>query len=118
MKKRIRAILLATAILSSLVISAAAAQARTIGAVPVLTFNGRTANCSVSITSLGKPITATLELWCSDTLVDSWSDSATSRLIIDESCIVTPGQTYTLKTSGTIDGVPFTGTPVTGTCPK
>lgn len=118
MKKRMRAILLATVILSSLVISAAAAQARTIDAVPVLTFDGTTANCSVSITALGKSITATLELWRSDTLMDSWSDSATSRLIIDEDCKVTPGQTYTLKVNGTIGGVPFTGTPITGTCPK
>lgn len=116
MKKRIGAILLAAAILSSLAISAAAAQPRTNDCTPILSFSGTTATCYVSITALGKPITATLELWQGSTRVASWSDSATSRLIISETKSATKGVTYTLKVSGTIDGEAFTGTPVTGTC--
>ena len=81
--------------------------------LPTLTFDGATANRSVSITALGKPITATLELWQGSTRVASWSDSATSRLIIDEDYSVDKGKTYTLKVSGTIDGKPLAET-----CPK
>lgn len=116
MKKRIGAILLATVILSSLIISAAAAQVRTIDSLPVLTFDGTTANCSVSITALGKPITATLELWHGSTRVAKWSDSATSRLIISGECSVSKGETYTLKVSGSVDGNAFMGTPVSKKC--
>lgn len=116
MKKRIGAILLAAVILSSLAISAAAAQPRTNDCTPILSFNGTTATCYVSITALGKPITATLELWHGSTRVAKWTGSATSRLIIDQDCAVTKGQTYTLKVSGTISGAAFTGTPVTGIC--
>ena len=116
MKKRVVSILLAAAILSTLVLTVAAAESRSTKYAPILSFDGTTANCSVSITAIGKPITATLELWHGSTRVAQWSDSATSRLIIDEDCTVTKGQTYTLKVSGTINGVSFTGTPVTGTC--
>ena len=115
MKKRIVSVFLVAAILSALVATAAAAQARAANYTPVLSFDGTTANCYFSVTALGKPITATLELWHGSTRVAKWSDSATSRLIIDEDCTVTKGQTYTLKVSGTIDGASFTGIPVTGT---
>lgn len=116
MKKRIVSILLATAILSALGVTSAAATPRATSYKPTLSFDGTTANCSITIMSIGDPITATLELWQGSTRVASWSDSATSRLIISEECSVTKGQTYTLKVSGTIDGVFFTGTPITETC--
>lgn len=116
MKKRIVSVFLVAAILSALVATAAAAEPREAQYVPSLSFDGTTANCYFSVTALGKPITATLELWQGSTRVAKWSDSATSRLIIDEDCTVTKGQTYTLKVSGTINGVSFTGTAVTGTC--
>lgn len=116
MKKRIVPIFLVAAILSALVATAAAAASRTADCTPTLSFNGTTAKCSVSITAIGKPIAATLELWQGSTRVAQWSDSAASRLIISEECKVTKGKTYTLKVNGTINGVSFTGTPVTGTC--
>lgn len=117
MKKRIVSFLLAAVILTSLGITAAAAESRISQQTPVLTFDGTTANCYVSVTALGKPITATLELWHGNFCVATWSDSAASRLIISEECTVIKGETYTLKVSGTINGVSFTGTPVIGTCP-
>lgn len=115
MKKRIASILLVAALLSSLTI-ASAAEARVFDYAPILSFDGSTANCCVSILAAGKPITATLELWHGSVRIATWSDSATSLLVIDENQSVTNGQTYTLKVSGTIDGVPFTGIPVTKTC--
>lgn len=119
MKKRILSAFLAVALLSSMVITTAAAvETRANGWTPTLSFDKTTANCFVSVAAIGKPITATLELWHGETCIASWSDSAISRLIIDEDCKVIRRQTYTLKVSGTIDGVLFTGTPITGTCPK
>ena len=117
MKKRMASILLALAFASSLVISAAAVETRATKYMPALIFNGTTATCSFSATEIGKSITATLELWRGNTRIASWSDSATSFLVIGEEIDVTAGQTYTLKVSGTIDGEAFTGTPVTATCP-
>ena len=86
MKKRIVSVFLVAAILSALVATAAAAQSRAADYTPSLTFDGTTANCTISIMAIGKPITATLELWQGSTRVAKWSDSATSRLIIDEDC--------------------------------
>ncbi len=117
MKKRMIFFLLATVMLPSLILSVAAAEPRDAHYAPNLSFDGTTANCSVSITALGKPITATLELWQGSTCIASWSDSATSYLIISEECSVTNGQTYTLKVSGTIDGEPLSGIPTTAICP-
>ena len=63
MKKRIVSVFLVAAILSALVATAAAAQSRAANYTPSLTFDGTTATCTFSITAIGKPITATLELW-------------------------------------------------------
>lgn len=84
---------------------------------PTLTFSGTTATCKSVIMDSGQRIDATMELWCGRTLVDSWSGSATSLLTLTGTCNVESGSTYTLKISGTIGGVSFTGTPVSKTCP-
>lgn len=75
-----------------------------------------TANCYVSVSDADKEIDVTMELWCGSTLVDSWNDEGTSRVTVEGSCRVTKGKTYTLKTYGTVDGVRFTGAPVSKTC--
>ncbi len=116
MKKRVVTLLLATAIIASLSLSAAAAEPRANQYIPSLTFDGTTANCSITIISVGNPITATLELWHGSTRVARWTDSATSRLIISEECSVTKGESYILKVNGTINGEAFTEASVTGTC--
>ena len=116
MKKRIVSFVLAAVMLSSLIITVVAAEPRATSYKPSLTFNGTTANCSITIIDIGKPISAVLELWHGSIRVAAWSGSATSRLIISEECTVTKGETYTLKVSGTISGVSFTGTSVTGVC--
>ena len=107
MKKRMASFLLAAIMLSTLILTAAAAEPRTNEWTPSLSFDGTTANCYFSVIALGKPITATLELWRGNTCVVTWTNSATSRLIMDKTCKVN---------SGTIDGVAFTGIPVSGTC--
>jgi hypothetical protein len=118
MKKRILSALLVAVLLASLIITASAAETRAATYQPILSFTGTTATCTFSVSDIGQPITATMELWRGNTRVASWSGSATSRLIISKEKAVTAGQTYTLKVSGTIGGVAFTGMPVTATCPK
>lgn len=116
MKKGLTAIVLVLVMVIRLGISASAAEARADTVTPQLSFNGTTAECEVTITSLGKSITATLELWQGSTLLESWDGAATTRLVINESCTVTKGKTYTLKVNGTIGGEAFEGTPFSATC--
>ncbi len=113
LKRILLTIVLVSIISNSMMVSAAI---RTTMVTPTLTFTGTTAYCRVSITEIGKDIEATLELWQGDTLIDSWSGSATSYLVIAGNHSVISGLTYTLEVTGTIDGVAFTGTPVIKTC--
>ncbi len=115
MKKRVFLVLLAVVMLFGATTQAYAAE-QAVNVIPKLTFSGTTATCKVSIIQSGKTISATLELWHGSTRIASWSDTATSYLQISETKTVVSGQTYTLKVSGTINGVPFTGTSVTKTC--
>ena len=82
-----------------------------------LSFSGTTANCYGSVTDLGKYIVATMTLTHNGSTVGSWSKSGTSVVVITGSCQVVSGETYTLVVSGTADGVPFSTTPFTRTCP-
>ena len=82
-----------------------------------LSFNGTTANCSGTVSDPGKYIVATMKLTHNGSTVGSWSKSGTSVVVITGSCQVVSGETYTLVISGTSDGVPFSTTPFTRTCP-
>ena len=82
-----------------------------------LSFSGTTASCYGSVTELGKSIVATMTLYHNGTSVGSWSNSGTSNVILTGSCHVEHGQTYTLIISGSVDGVAFSSTPYTRTCP-
>lgn len=83
---------------------------------PSLSFSGTTATCGVTISQANADIDVTLELWCGNTFMDSWSDSGRGYVKIKETCKVTRGNTYTLIASGTINGEPFESTPVEKTC--
>ena len=82
-----------------------------------LSFSGTTANCTGTISDPGKYIVATMTLTHNGSTVGSWSKSGTSVVVITGSCTVVSGQSYTLVISGTSDGVPFSTTPFTRTCP-
>ena len=116
MKKRLVTVIMVLVMVIAQGMIASAAEVRTSQIVPTLSFSGTTANCKVSITQAGKKLEATLELWNGSTLVDSWTASASTRLVINETCTVVRGQTYTLKVSGTIGGEAFEGTPVSAKC--
>ena len=115
MKKRVFLMLLIVAMLFVTGTQTFAAE-QAVNVTPTLTFSGTTATCKVDIYKPGKTISATLELWHGSTCIASWSGTATSHLVISKTKTVVSGQTYTLKVSGTIGGVPFTGIDVTGTC--
>lgn len=114
MKKRLIPLLLVLVLMLSTV--ASAAEPRVAQAVPSLSFEGTTANCAVSVTDFGSEIKATLTLWKGNRVVDSWYGEGTSILRITGSCEVVKGVSYSLKVTGTIDGVPFEGSAVYGTC--
>lgn len=116
MKKRIFPILFPL-ILFLYMGSSFAAPARAPAARIQLSFNGETAECSVSLTAAGQKIKATLELLEEDTLLASWSDSGSSVLVIEGKHQVKSGHTYTVEVYGTIGGKDFEATPISRTCP-
>ncbi|MCD8099858.1 MAG: hypothetical protein LUE06_04665 [Oscillospiraceae bacterium] len=116
MKKRIFASIILAVVLISGFCFTANAQTREAFATPSLTFDGNTATCTARIVKAGK-ISATLELWQGSTLVDSWDDSGTSYLLISGSHAVTSGKAYTVKVSGTVDGVAFSSSASPKVCP-
>lgn len=81
-----------------------------------LTFSGTTAYCSGSVDDLNKSIVATMTLSHGGSTVASWSRSGTSYVDFYGTCTVVKGLSYTLVISGTVDGVPFSTTPITKTC--
>lgn len=115
MKKRMIPLALALVMLLALCANAAEPRGTHVPA-PTLSFSGTTANCSITISSPGAEINATLTLWNGSRVVDSWSGTATSLLHISGSCLVSEGTTYTLKVTGMVDGVPIQGIPVSGRC--
>lgn len=115
--KMVKTVAIALILIIAFSASALAAETRRPSINPRLTFNGRTANCDIVVTSVGDDIEVTLELWYGSTLVGSWEDSGTTSVSIAESCTVVRGRTYTLKAYGVIDGEDFSGTPVSRECP-
>ena len=119
MRKKIIRILLAVVIIALFTISVFAAYVPgdEINGVPKprMVVTGSTAACSVTITSAGNTIDATLELKQGSTVIASWSDTATGKLTLSGTATVTSGVTYTLTVSGTINGVAFSPVSITKT---
>ena len=70
-------------------------------------FNGTSATCTVTI--LGERttdrISAVMELWQGNILIDDWSASASGILKIDETATVERNKTYKLTVNYTVNGV-------------
>lgn len=81
-----------------------------------LSFSGTTAYCSGSVSDLDRYISATMTLSHNGSTVGSWSASGTSFVDLYGTCSVVKGQSYTLVISGTVNGTPFSTTPITKTC--
>lgn len=104
-----RTILVALCILLLGAIPAHAAETRAIPVTPTLTFDGTTALCGVTVSSYGKNISITLELWCGNILIDRWTKSGSSIVSISEKCIVSRNNTYTLNVTGTVGNESLSG---------
>ncbi len=104
--KKVMSVLASLVFLLSLAFSASAATTAT-RVQRSLEFSGTSAICSATITDIDKSISATMELWCGNVPLASWSDSGTSSVNLSGSINVPSSMTFTLKLYGTVDGVPF-----------
>ena len=115
MWKRVIVLILCAVMLCS--ITAYAAETKINSNNLELTFDGTTALCEFQYSSLGDTITATMKLWQGDTLVDSWTQTSTSKISMSKTCKVSRLKMYTLEVSGTYDGVAFGPISVSKRCP-
>lgn len=83
-----------------------AADVRAITGRPNLRINGTTAYCEATYRSGNKDteISVTLTLKQGNDIIDSWSGSGKSLVIISETCTVEKGKTYDLILNATVDG--------------
>ncbi|MBR0130369.1 MAG: hypothetical protein IJM08_03605 [Firmicutes bacterium] len=116
MKRKISVILVIIMVFSAIANAHAATNA--IGKSSTLSFSGTTANCAASISQAGASCTLTVELYRGGTRVAYWYDADIGSASVSDTvsgCI--SGQTYTLRVSGTVDGVSVYYSPITKTCP-
>ena len=83
---------------------------------PILTFNGTTANCYISVRAFGKPISVEMKLWHGSQMLAPWNDSGTIKATISESYGVSH-KGYTIIVNWTINGVDFSQEQVSVICP-
>lgn len=117
MKKRFCALVLLFAVLLTIP-AYAASTPRTPFLRPAISFSGTTANCSMVVTAdnTRDKISATLELWHGNTLMDSWENSGSGVLRINGSSKVTKGKTYKVIGKVKINNTTYPPVEVSGTC--
>lgn len=76
-----------------------------------------TVNCSYEISASGKPISARMELYAGDELVDCWEDSSEDRLVLKGQSYARSGVIFRLECSGTVGDKEFRASPVEKQCP-
>ena len=110
MKRRILPFVVLIALL--LATPAYAISTRLISVVPDLQFNGTNANCMVQIVGdrTTDKISATMELWQGNEMIDSWSGLGYGFLKLDGDATVRRNATYKLTVSYSVNGT--TKTPV------
>ena len=111
MKKRIMPFVIIIALL--LATPAYAASARLITVVPDIQFSGTDATCMVRITAnkTTDKISATMELWQDNEMLDSWSGVGYGFLKLEGDATVRKYETYQLTVSYSVNGT--VKTPVT-----
>ena len=116
MQRRVLSVAIALMLMISLSVPVFA-QARADSVMPSINFSGTTANCSVTISAIGKNINANLELWCNGSMVDSWSKSGYHTIVITGSHYGISGREYVVKVTGTIGNDSIVSYPVSAVCP-
>ena len=116
MKRRIFS--LTVLFLLMLGITAQAIEPRATGGNPVLTFDGTTAECSVTCTGnrSSDQVEATLTLYHGDSYVDSWNATGKLRVSLFGECNVKRGETYTLVLTWSVNGTKQPSASTTKTC--
>lgn len=111
MKKRIMPFIIAIALL--LATPAYAVSTRLISVVPDIQFSGTNATCMARIVGdrTTDRISATMELWQDDEMIDSWSGVGYGYLKLEEDATVRRYETYQLTVSYSVNGT--VKTPVT-----
>lgn len=96
---KMRIFSLTALVLLMLSITAQAIEPRATGGNPVLTFDGTTAQCSVTCTGnkSSDQVKAILTLYQGDSYVDSWDDIGKFRVSVYGECDVKKGETYTFR---------------------
>ena len=116
MKKRLLGLIIVGVLILGM--SAQAVNPRA-GGMPLLSFSGTTANCSVTCRgdNATDRIYVTLSLYHGSALVDSWSASGTYRVPVSGSCGVERGETYRLVMNWSLNGVLQPTYETSATCP-
>lgn len=117
MKKRTVSLLLVVMLLLSMTVYASM-QAATIS--PLLEFDGKTANCYVEVigNSSSDKIVVTASLWRGSTCLETWTESGTEMVYLNESKTVSiGGVTYKLTADVTINGRTLPQVETTAKCP-
>lgn len=111
MKKRIMPFVVIIALL--LATPAYAVSTRLISVVPDIQFNGTNATCMALITAnkTTDKISATMELWQDDEMIDSWSGVGYGYLKLEGDATVRRYETYQLTVNYSVNGT--MKTPVT-----
>lgn len=96
MSKNFFAILIVAAMILS--VSVNAASTRAIMVAPEITFTGTEAKCTARITANNSSdnISATMELWCGNVLIDRWSGNGQWTLKLTKYADVEMNKTYKL----------------------
>lgn len=105
MKKRIMPFLIVIALL--LATPAYAISTRLISVVPDIQFSGTNATCMVQIVGdrTTDRISATMELWQDDEMIDSWSGVGYGFLILEGDASTRKNVTYTLTVDYSVNGI-------------
>lgn len=107
MRKRIMSLVLVVSLMTLLAVpTSLAANTRAVTGSPILRIVGTTATCEVVYRSGNKDaeISVTLTLKQGNNIIDSWSSSGKSMVIISETSTVKRGKTYDLVLNATVDG--------------
>ena len=119
MRRRIISIFTVMLLVCSLLLTAQAVSPRLAGGTPRLSFNGNTAECSVTCkgNNASDTVDATLTLYQGSTYVDSWSDSGKYRVSLSGEHKVQSGKSYKLVLDYSINGVKQTSVSTSKVCP-
>ena len=116
MKRRV--VVIIAMLVTLLTISAEAVGLRAIGGMPRLTFNGTTAQCSITCTGNKSTdqVEAKLTLYQGGSYVDSWDGNGKFRASVHGECAVKKGETYTLVLTWSVNGTKQPSTSTTKVC--